>query len=128
MTVLAALAAALREDGGLLAAAVADADGIPAELGAAAAAGPRAAGREDDYALLVEAIVEGYLQHYATGRVVRPEDPDLALLAGACGGLRGGELRHGAVADRGRAGLPDGASAVGIILGVRLGGERDHVG
>ena len=82
MTVLAALAAALREDGGLMAAALADADGIPAELGASAAAGPRAAGREDDYALLVEAIVEGYLQHYGTGRVVRPEDPDLALLAG----------------------------------------------
>ena len=82
MTVLAALAAALREDGGLMAAALADADGIPAELGASAAAGPRAAGREDDYALLVEAIVEGYLQHYGTRRVVRPEDPDLALLAG----------------------------------------------
>ena len=82
MTVLAALAAALREDGGLMAAALADADGLPAELGAAAAAGPRAAGREADYALLVEAIVEGYLQHYGTGRVVRPEDPDLALLAG----------------------------------------------
>jgi hypothetical protein len=82
VTVLAALAAALREDGGLMAAALADADGIPAELGASAAAGPRAAGREDDYALLVEAIVEGYLQHYGTGRVVRPEDPDLALLAG----------------------------------------------
>ena len=48
----------------------------------AAAAGPRAAGREADYALLVEAIVEGYLQHYGTGRVVRPDDPDLALLAG----------------------------------------------
>ena len=44
--------------------------------------GPRAAGREADYALLVEAIVEGYLQHYGTGRVVRPDDPDLALLAG----------------------------------------------
>ena len=82
MTVLAALAAALREDGGLMAAALADPDGLPAELGATAAAGPRAAGREDDYALLVEAIVEGYLQHYGTGRVVRPEDPDLALLAG----------------------------------------------
>jgi hypothetical protein len=82
VTALAALAAALREDGGLLAAALADADGLPADLGAAAAAGPRAAGREDDYALLVEAIVEGYLQHYGEGRVVRPEDPDLALLAG----------------------------------------------
>jgi hypothetical protein len=47
-----------------------------------AAAGARAAGREDDYALLVEAIREGYLLHYASGRVVRPQDPDLSLLAG----------------------------------------------
>ena len=40
---------------------------------------PRAA---TTYPLLVEAIREGYLQHYASGRVVRPDDPDLALLAG----------------------------------------------
>jgi hypothetical protein len=31
---------------------------------------------------LVEAIYEGYLQHYADGRVLRTQDPDLALLAG----------------------------------------------
>jgi hypothetical protein len=76
------LAEAVRTDGGLMADAVADAASADGALGAAAAAGPRAAGREQDYELLVEAIVEGYLQHYATGRVVRPEDPDLALLAG----------------------------------------------
>jgi hypothetical protein len=77
------LAAALRGDGGLIAGAVANDPGAAdGTLGAAAAAGPRAAGHEQDYELLVEAIVEGYLQHYATGRVVRPEDPDLALLAG----------------------------------------------
>jgi hypothetical protein len=52
------------------------------ELGTAAAAGPRAAGEPAHYALLVEAIVEGYLQHYGEGRIVRPDDPDLALLAG----------------------------------------------
>jgi hypothetical protein len=77
------LAAAVRAGGGLLADVVADPgaqDG--AVLGATAAAGPRARGRERDYALLVEAIAEGYLQHYASGRVVRPQDPDLALLAG----------------------------------------------
>ena len=82
MSALAALAATLREDGGLLAAALADLDGARADLGDRAASGPRAAGHEADYALLVEAIVEGYLQHYGTGRVVRPDDPDLALLAG----------------------------------------------
>jgi hypothetical protein len=76
------LAARLRSDGGLLAAALADARSEDGTLGAAAAGGPRAAGREDEYALLVEAIVEGYLQHYGSGRVVRPADPDLALLAG----------------------------------------------
>jgi hypothetical protein len=82
MSVLDRLAAALRTDGGLMAAAVADVGPADGTLGGAAAAGPRAAGREEDYALLVEAIVEGYLQHYGTGRVVRPADPDLALLAG----------------------------------------------
>jgi hypothetical protein len=76
------LARLLREDGGLLAAAVTDAPGAEGTCGAVAAAGPRAAGREDAYALLVEAIYEGYLQHYGEGRVLRPGDPDLALLAG----------------------------------------------
>lgn len=80
---LAALAAELRAQGGLLAETVRDPPpDAEAPHGAAAAAGPRAAGREADYALLVEAIREGYEQHYGTGRVVRPEDPDLALLAG----------------------------------------------
>jgi hypothetical protein len=81
--VLDRLADLLRADGGLLAEAVVDAPtGEPARHGAVAAAGPRAAGREAEYELLVEAIREGYLLHYGTGRVVVPEDPDLALLAG----------------------------------------------
>jgi hypothetical protein len=82
VSVPARLAALLRSDGGLMAAAVADEPISDGALGAAVAAGPRTAGREDDYALLVEAIFEGYLQHYGAGRVVRPDDPDLALLAG----------------------------------------------
>ena len=69
------LAAALRAEGGLVADAVVSADGS-AEHGAIA--GERGA----EYALVVEAIREGYLQHYGEGRVVRPDDPDLALLAG----------------------------------------------
>jgi hypothetical protein len=72
------LAAALRAEGGLLAATVRDAD-APTPHGDAAAAG-RDGDRE--YALLVEAIREGYLQHYGEGRVVRTDDEDLALLAG----------------------------------------------
>jgi hypothetical protein len=81
VSTLARLAGEVREHGGLLAGAVApaSADGT---YGALAAAGRRAAGRPEDYALLVEAIHEGYLLHYAAGRVVRPEDPDLSLLAG----------------------------------------------
>lgn len=75
------LAAEVRERGGLLARAVTPSSSDGA-YGARAAAGDRAAGREHDYALLVEAIHEGYLLHYADGRVVRPEDPDLSLLAG----------------------------------------------
>jgi hypothetical protein len=83
MDVLDRLADALRADGGLLAEAVVDAPAEePARHGPVAAAGPRAAGREAEYELLVEAIREGYLLHYATGRVVVSEDPDLALLAG----------------------------------------------
>ena len=81
MNALSRLADEVQGAGGLLANTIAPvaSDG---DLGALAAAGQRAAGHEADYALLVEAIVEGYLQHYGTGRVVRPEDPDLALLAG----------------------------------------------
>lgn len=47
-----------------------------------AAMGPRAAGREQDYELLLEMIYEGSRLHYGEPRVVRPSDPDLALLLG----------------------------------------------
>jgi hypothetical protein len=40
------------------------------------------AARGSEYSLLVEAVREGYLLHYAQGRVLRTPDPDLALLAG----------------------------------------------
>ncbi len=78
MTALSELTARLRAEGGLLAAHAAEpAPGATAALGEAAAAGDPA------YALLVEAIREGELQHYGGGRVLAPAtDPDLALLAG----------------------------------------------
>ena len=72
MSTLGELAATLREDGGLLAAVVAE-SGAPTPHGDAA--GP-------DHALLVEAIREGYLLHYGDPRLVVDADPDLALLAG----------------------------------------------
>lgn len=75
----------LREGGGLMAGLLADPPAqasdrdSPAGL---AAAGPRAAGSEDEYELLVEAIYEGYLLHYDVPRVLRPPEADLAVLAG----------------------------------------------
>ena len=76
MSALERLAEELRDEGGLL-----------AEHGRSTASAPQphgdaVAGRGEAYPLLVEAIREGYLQHYGAGRVVQPDDPDLALLAG----------------------------------------------
>ena len=76
------LAAALREEGGLIGAAVAGPGDAASRHGQDVAAGPRAAGHEAEYALLVEAIREGYELHYGAGRVVRTDDADLRLLAG----------------------------------------------
>jgi hypothetical protein len=47
-----------------------------------ASVGPRASGHEAQYELLLEMIREGSLLHYGEPRVVRPADPDLALLLG----------------------------------------------
>ncbi len=84
MNTLERLSATVRERGGLLAEAVADGAGAGASTphGDVAAAGPRAAAAPERYALLVEAIREGYLLHYGAGRVVSSDDADLALLAG----------------------------------------------
>jgi len=70
------------ERGVELAGAVTDPPPPAGQLGLVAASGARTAGHEESYALLVEAIYEGYLQHYGSGRVVESDDPDLALLAG----------------------------------------------
>jgi hypothetical protein len=51
----------------------------PAQI---AAAGPRAAGQEHAYELLLEMIFEGSRLHYGQPRLVRPENPELALLLG----------------------------------------------
>jgi len=47
-----------------------------------AASGPRAAGHEAEYELLLEMILEGSLLHYGAPRVIHTDDPDLALLLG----------------------------------------------
>jgi hypothetical protein len=87
---LGALREALVDHGGTVAASL-QAPGEPereprADVGAGApqlaARGPRAAGREHEYELLLEMILEGSLLHYGAPRLVRCADPDLALLLG----------------------------------------------
>lgn len=79
--VLSTLAELLREGDDPIASHVVD----PAEApiyGPLAASGPRAAAAPEEYALVVEAVHEGYLLHYAQSRLLADPDPDLALLAG----------------------------------------------
>ncbi len=77
------LAEALRAEGGLLADALrAEVVAEDSEPARRAASGPRSAGRSEEVALLVEAIHEGHLLHYAEGATVSGSDLDLALLAG----------------------------------------------
>lgn len=52
------------------------------ELGLLAASGPKAAAAPGEYALVVEAVREGYLLHYGEPRLLAGHDSDLALLAG----------------------------------------------
>jgi hypothetical protein len=54
----------------------------PPELGELAASGPGAAAAPAEYALVVEAVREGYLLHYERPRLLAGHDADLALLAG----------------------------------------------
>src|SRR4051812_40344950 len=51
-------------------------------FGLLATAGPRAAAAPGEYALVFEAIREGYLLHYGEPRLLAGHDDDLALLAG----------------------------------------------
>jgi hypothetical protein len=74
---------ALKAQGGILAEVVGQPDAA-AEPGPAqrAAAGPRAAAAPAEYELLLEMILEGSRLHYGSPRVVKTDDPDLALLLG----------------------------------------------
>jgi hypothetical protein len=51
-------------------------------FGPLAAQGPRATAAPAEYALIVEAVREGYLLHYGKPRLLAGHDRDLALLAG----------------------------------------------
>ncbi len=75
------LAARLREGDTPISAHVIEPTAAP-ELGVIVAAGPRTASAPAEYALVVEAVREGYLLHYGESRLLAGHDPDLALLAG----------------------------------------------
>jgi hypothetical protein len=77
MNALQALADQLRAEDTPISAFVVD-PAEPSTLGELAASGPDAA----EYALVVEAVLEGYLLHYEQPRLLSGHDPDLALLAG----------------------------------------------
>jgi hypothetical protein len=74
VTALERLAAEVAAEGGLLAETLTGSPDGEERLGELAGGG--------EYALLFEAIHEGARLHYGTGRVLAPEDPDLALLGG----------------------------------------------
>jgi hypothetical protein len=77
-----ALAAELRARDTLIRPHVTESDFAEPALGLLAGAGPRTRRAPAEYALLVEAIREGYLLHYGEPRVVIGADDDLSLLAG----------------------------------------------
>ena len=78
---LRALAAILRDEETPISAHVVEPGEAPT-LGPLAAAGPGAAADPAEYALVVEAVREGYLLHYGEPRLLAGHDADLALLAG----------------------------------------------
>jgi hypothetical protein len=75
------LATQLRDEDTPISPHVVDAAAGPT-LGTLAATGSRAATAPGEYALVVEAVYEGYLLHYGEPRLLAGHDPDLALLAG----------------------------------------------
>lgn len=79
--VLELLAAQLREGGAPISPHVVEPREEPV-LGPRAAAGPRAAPAPAEYALVIEAVREGYLLHYGEPRLLAGHDAELALLAG----------------------------------------------
>jgi hypothetical protein len=76
------LADELRADGSVISPHVVDEPDADPALGLLAAAGPRARAAPGEYAVLIEAIREGYLLHYGEPRLIRGHDGDLGLLTG----------------------------------------------
>jgi hypothetical protein len=80
-TALRDLAARLRDEDTPISPHVVDPTEAPT-FGLLASKGPNAAVAPGEYALVVEAVREGYLLHYGEPRLLRGHDDDLALLAG----------------------------------------------
>ncbi|MFN2613122.1 MAG: hypothetical protein ABR536_07120 [Solirubrobacterales bacterium] len=78
---LRSLARRLRAEDSVITPYVAEPSAAPV-LGELAAAGPHAAAAPAEYAVIVEAVREGYLLHYGQPRILADADADLALLAG----------------------------------------------
>jgi hypothetical protein len=76
-----ALAAQLRDEGTPISPHVLE-PAARADLGLLAASGPSSAANPGEYALVVEAVYEGYLLHYGESRLLAGQDSDLGLLAG----------------------------------------------
>ena len=115
-TALDRLAERVREEGSPLA--VGDGFGDPV-FGELAGSGPRTRDRAAEYALVVEAVREGYLCHYGSSRILDDPDPDLALLAG--------DLFY-AIGIRGLADLDD-LESTGILSDlIRLAAELQAAG
>jgi hypothetical protein len=76
------LAEQLREERSVIAEHVVEPPAAEPVLGSLVAVGPRAAPAPGEYALVVEAVREGFLLHYAQSRLLAGADPDLSLLAG----------------------------------------------
>lgn len=75
------LAAQLRDENTPISPHVVEPAGQPT-LGLLTAAGSRAAQAPAEYAMVIEAVHEGYLLHYGESRLLSGHDPDLGLLAG----------------------------------------------
>jgi hypothetical protein len=82
MRTLESLYAVLRAERGPLAEALFDQAPAGEVFTPLVARGPRTCDGSAEYALLVESILEGYLLHYARGRLLHPPDEDLRLLCG----------------------------------------------
>jgi hypothetical protein len=79
------LSSALKAEGGILAELAGSSPGSAAAASGPAqkaASGPRTTHRRAEYELLLEMILEGSRLHYGAPKVVRTDDPDLALLVG----------------------------------------------